>query len=1559
MTMIETRTMHFDLSSFPHDKQYTLLADGKEHKLGSYKNHPEKLAEHRSQNRALAMIGERELPRISHFVEKIQFNATRACMHRVVFPSLDDHPLPEIAICYFHIPARHVAKAFRSIRALKGKVSHPLALSTYGVQEHRLAAMSAKEIEEVYVHAASFAGPNSTAQTIVLNHPELGSTNGVVAQQIVDQYLQYSQSFSELVQYIQTHPPGSGDGGWYNKSWVMWAQNDDGTGPMVPCEVNEDLQYKDGGKPDWPTPPGGKAPGMPTYNLTDVYEPPVGPAGPVVGDGGVIEAAGPCVSSVLRQSKNDPLFNGLLYNRPTGTTSEPQTNVPPDPKLVEKPSPKVTVAGNAAAEANGFGIKNKTSTYGLYLYNDELNFDFDKKTLTFPVKNWPARYLGAYVEFHKQDGSVIPRDEIKASNPIDPSNPYKWINRVPVDIQLVRDLAESSPTKNYLTWLSSGAAIFGAPTPFLTQTTNLDFLWPDDASTAMVLMGGLGVADGFSDWDTSVDLVGVLGTGIVCYGVSTIMLVLTVYVINPLIAALEGGGAIAFYFVAGILGAGGVVFGLDKRDTSAGKFVLSKLASIAAGAVFGALAKKAADAAGRALIRIILDASAELVAKLTAQEVLQCVPVVGWALKVVSIAANVSGLAATTVECLLSPATYQIEVLRTMDLTVTLSPDPTHGKDGFKPVWPLVSDHYLIQVTYPSTTKGSGGTTYSKSGPMPGAHDEPITVVFTAIPAGGKIEVTGNVYSNTNWLCGAWNGGWINALPDANSKMSTSGAIVEMLVPLTSDTTYSQKQTIAYSNAAKHYWEVTNFGVSSTLVPDFNKGGKPDAAITAAFAENGNVLSASALITIVTVGSSWTLADQTQGNNYAVKLRQLPPEKAFTTSYATYGAQLNKGGNTPSDIVTLFKDEQFPLPAGTVITVVTPNSEWSIGLPGDPRLYGLKMSSGDGIDVFGLSFLLDVQNILKVAPPLPAVYPLPPSPTGHALGAVQNIIINNHEFELGYAWMASGQNLPLDDGTAKSNVPMYTMQSISTLGQPQKQIIQPTRGFSLPSFLAYNQFGLTPIFPLGTSYIPVLKDGPVPAAIVKEFADFGITLPTNAEVKTIKSGMDWTIGVPNEDPLYELLVINVLIDAKNAQQIGVFSWPVPKMDNFYLDPRDHTAQNPVYYLRGVNLDGGESSEFDYSKEKAWGRISDPDTIQGLCVHPQGYVVAIDYKNHKLFTLKLPAEAQISDQSQYAIPLSGEGLMEGLMQNPTAMTVSADGRILILEEGNRRVQAFDVKGNPVPSFALQSAPPWPLVQSFIPDLDNRNVTMAMLKVFQQSVLPALAPKFTIEPDEEGFDYDQIVKDLNAGIVGEQLVGEFIALGYVKAEATSTDFAVEQNVESKLWIITNKVDQATYDTRVLTDEYGLVSLNVFACFSLDIRLVSKSAEWTINDTTNAMNFDVKAPGGTKPLAVQQVVSWMPLRVESKSGLTYLDVATETKGYIYVLSVLQTIGQPEFRLDIYNPDGTVLTPKPQVGVNAGKITVDQYRSMFTLNFNVVLGPGDRTEPGVSTWMPSTPSA
>jgi hypothetical protein len=323
---------------------------------------------------------------------------------------------------------------------------------------------------------------------------------------------------------------------------------------------------------------------------------------------------------------------------------------------------------------------------------------------------------------------------------------------------------------------------------------NLSFPWPQAATKASLLLGGLGCASGFKDWDTDVDLVGVLGTGLINFGTGTIMLVANVYFINPFIAGLKGDAKIAFYAIAGVIGASALVVGIGEKDNYWGKYTLSKLANIGASALFGAVTDRLIQVGAKAFLKAFFDLSAEFMAELTAEEVLEAVPVAGWALRVASVAADIAALTSTTVECVLSPATYSFEVMHTLNLSVTVSPDPTHGKEGFKPVWPAVAEHYVIQVKYPSSGNEKGGTTYTLAGPMPGVQDQSIVVTFCGIPAGGKLQVVASIYSSTDWLAGSWDSGWIDATPDPKDCLAVSGAIVEILVPLTQNTTYTHKK---------------------------------------------------------------------------------------------------------------------------------------------------------------------------------------------------------------------------------------------------------------------------------------------------------------------------------------------------------------------------------------------------------------------------------------------------------------------------------------------------------------------------------------------------------------------------------------------------------------------------------------------------------------------------------------------------------------------------------------------------------------------------------------------
>ncbi|HKP03631.1 MAG TPA: hypothetical protein VJU77_09765 [Chthoniobacterales bacterium] len=102
-----------------------------------------------------------------------------------------------------------------------------------------------------------------------------------------------------------------------------------------------------------------------------------------------------------------------------------------------------------------------------------------------------------------------------------------------------------------------------------------------------------------------------------------------------------------------------------------------------------------------------------------------------------------------------------------------------------------------------------------------------------------------------------------------------------------------------------------------------------------------------------------------------------------------------------------------------------------------------------------------------------------------------------------------------------------------------------------------------------------------------------------------------------------------------------------------------------------------------------------------------------------------------------------------------------------------------------------------------------------------------------------------------------------------------------------------------------------------------------------------------GGTSP--------YLRLKIEQEK-VTYLDIASEVGGYIYVLKYLGEGNRvQDYRLDIYAPNGLFVSQS--TAVNAGKMCVSLWRELFTFNFNIVAGPGGRTEPSVSEWIPSTP--
>jgi hypothetical protein len=99
---------------------------------------------------------------------------------------------------------------------------------------------------------------------------------------------------------------------------------------------------------------------------------------------------------------------------------------------------------------------------------------------------------------------------------------------------------------------------------------------------------------------------------------------------------------------------------------------------------------------------------------------------------------------------------------------------------------------------------------------------------------------------------------------------------------------------------------------------------------------------------------------------------------------------------------------------------------------------------------------------------------------------------------------------------------------------------------------------------------------------------------------------------------------------------------------------------------------------------------------------------------------------------------------------------------------------------------------------------------------------------------------------------------------------------------------------------------------------------------------------------------------LQLSTASNALYLDLAVENSGYLYVLS---RGDNDVHRLDIYHAGQAGPAPIcSTVGINAARLAVDFWRSVYTLNYEVLRLPDGNipatlTEPSISLWVPPAP--
>ena len=314
---------------------------------------------------------------------------------------------------------------------------------------------------------------------------------------------------------------------------------------------------------------------------------------------------------------------------------------------------------------------------------------------------------------------------------------------------------------------------------------------------------------------------------------------------------------------------------------------------------------------------------------------------------------------------------------------------------------------------------------------------------------------------------------------------------------------------------------------------------------------------------------------------------------------------------------------------------------------------------------------------------------------------------------------------------------------------------------------------------------------PVPADLATAFANASgssssgspgtgtgnFTLPDGCVVTVVTASAEWYIGPPNK-PLYDL--------RRQTDTINVFSYPTPAFSprNFYLDSRSF-AKEQKYYLRQVVLDDN-SRTFNYSPGMSWGAFADI-TLDAIVVHPNGYVIGVNYGSHKMLILELPPAAMADADAPVALPMSGKGLREGLLHGPVALNVTPDGRILVLEQDNARIQAFDTMANPVQCFAGPLA--FTIDAQFKTDLNSGKLSNAFQQAYQKNVQPQLAASFSVPTT--------FTDTLNAGNVTADLKQQFANNAMPLSD--NGPYQVLTTVTGSVWMLIDQGSGVSYDIR----------------------------------------------------------------------------------------------------------------------------------------------------------------
>jgi hypothetical protein len=406
------------------------------------------------------------------------------------------------------------------------------------------------------------------------------------------------------------------------------------------------------------------------------------------------------------------------------------------PGITQLPMATAALGGRRLRDAEAiYTVKEVTPQSGV-----EHSFDYDPTTSTATVslKNYYLRWLQVCVDQYGPDGKQVGQTQT---------------------------LGQQAPVDTIMA------------VPLEPDWSDFRFAFDEKASRGVVSYGGLGQAP----FDLRYDSGGITWTSVFNYGVPTLFIVLGV--------AADQGGRAWTELCKSIVAKGSALVEAAAEGPLGGTVsgsvgltdVLAAIANLEGSLLLGAITSS--------------DTFKEYIAGLFTESALEeAEPFVGWVALAIGAAADLASMVETSVEVARSAATMAISIERSLDIEVTVNPDPEHEGQ-----WPATATHYVISITY------DDGPVHSYDGQMSSTTQQgSIVHTFTGLPAGGNITVLACFYSATGWLAGQGTAGPLAAQPSEGSTLVVPAFnIKENLVPLSASTNYTLKQKLSFGSRGR------------------------------------------------------------------------------------------------------------------------------------------------------------------------------------------------------------------------------------------------------------------------------------------------------------------------------------------------------------------------------------------------------------------------------------------------------------------------------------------------------------------------------------------------------------------------------------------------------------------------------------------------------------------------------------------------------------------------------------------------------------------------------------